>query len=331
MRYDRVEGLSVGGLASANLGRGYAARLEARLGVADWVPNADLSLTRSNGRTAVRLGAYHRLAVANDDWGGPLSFGASVSSLLYARDEGFYYRTWGAELAGTRDRIFGGSTLNWRLFGERQRSAGVEPNTQANLAGVFGGTRFIDNIDAAKATSLGAGADLARGWGIDPEGWRVATRARAEGAWMDRADAGSDGYGRGMVEATVSRGIGRVAASVTGAAGSSLGTLPPQRGFYVGGLQTVRGQYASPTAVNQVGDAFWLGRTELGLNRNVFRPVLFYDIGWAGARDGFGKGRPVSGAGVGASFLDGLVRVDVSKGIRPDARWRLDMSLDARF
>jgi hypothetical protein len=254
-----------------------------------------------------------------------------VASLLYARDEGFYYRTWGAELAGTRDAVLGGATLGWRAFAERQRSAGREPNTQINLAGVFGGTRFVDNIDAVSATSLGVGGDAARAWGLDPAGWRLATRGRAEAAWVDARGAGSDGYGRGMAEASLSRGLGPLAASVTGSAGAALGTLPPQRLFYVGGLQTVRGQYASPTAVGQVGNAFWLGRTELGLNRLAVRPVVFYDIGWAGARDAFGKGRPVSGAGVGASFLDGLVRADVSRGIRPDARWRFDISLDARF
>jgi hemolysin activation/secretion protein len=62
------------------------------------------------------------------------------------------------------------------------------------------------------------------------------------------------------------------------------------------------------------------------------RPSLFYDIGWAGARTEFSKpGRPLSGAGVGLSLLDGMARFDVARGIWPEQRWRVDFSLDARF
>jgi hypothetical protein len=42
-------------------------------------------------------------------------------------------------------------------------------------------------------------------------------------------------------------------------------------------------------------------------------------------------GRVMSGAGVGASVLDGLMRVDLSRGIRPKEMWRLDLYLEARF
>ena len=76
----------------------------------------------------------------------------------------------------------------------------------------------------------------------------------------------------------------------------------------------------------------WLGRGELGLNTVWARPILFYDAGWAGRREDFGRpGRPLSGAGIGLSFLDGLIRTDVSKGIWPEKGWRLDLYLDALF
>jgi len=39
----------------------------------------------------------------------------------------------------------------------------------------------------------------------------------------------------------------------------------------------------------------------------------------------------VSGAGVGASFFDGLLRIDVAKGIRPSNGVRASMYVDARF
>jgi len=135
------------------------------------------------------------------------------------------------------------------------------------------------------------------------------------------------------VEATLARGIGRFSAALTGAVGSSVGHLPPQRAFYLGGLHTVRGQFARPDGAGRVGDTFWLGRAELGLGRMLaVRPTLFYDIGWAGARGDFTTpGRPLSGAGIGLSLLDGIARFDVARGIWPEQRWRVDFSLDARF
>jgi hypothetical protein len=335
VRYNRVEGLSIGGSATSVLGRGYTAQAIGRIGTGDWVPNGDLSISRSNGRADLRLGVFHRLGVANDDWGAPLSFGASVANLLYARDEGFYYRTFGAELSGTRDAPgpLGGATLLWRMFVERQRTAGREPNTQASLGDLLGNARFERNINAAPLTAVGAAGDLARTFGADPSGFRLDARLRGEGAFTDRADSvGTTGYGRLAIDATLSRGLGRFAAALTGAAGAAAGDLPPQRAFYVGGLHTVRGQFARPEGAGRVGDAFWLARAELGLGLVAARPALFYDVGWAGPRADFAQpGRPLSGAGVGVSFLDGLVRIDVARGIWPEQRWRADLYLEARF
>jgi hemolysin activation/secretion protein len=119
-----------------------------------------------------------------------------------------------------------------------------------------------------------------------------------------------------------------VAASLTGAAGSSAGALPAQRHFFLGGLQTVRGQ----TAGTGFGESFWMSRLELGTNRTGVRPVVFGDLGWAGPRDGWSEiGRPLSGVGVGASFLDGMIRLDLARGIHPRWQTRLDLYLEARF
>jgi hypothetical protein len=336
VRYNKVEALSLGASATSVLGKGYSARLLARIGTGDWTPNGDLSIARSNGRAELRLAAYRRLAVANDDWGAPLSFGASLANALYARDEGFYYRSWGGELSGTREiGSFLGARAQWRLFAERQDSTGVEPNTQASLGNLIGSARFERNIIAVPLTALGAGGSLTRTLGgADPSATRLDTRVRGEAAFTRRSDSlGSTGYGRGTFEATLVRGFGRFTPALTGAVGSSLGDLPAQRAFYVGGLQSVRGQFARPEGTGRVGDAFWLARAELGLGRMLAaRPSLFYDVGWAGQRTDFAQpGRPMSGAGVGLSLLDGLMRVDVSRGIWPERRWRLDFSLDSRF
>ena len=136
-----------------------------------------------------------------------------------------------------------------------------------------------------------------------------------------------------MADLTLSRGFGsRVGAALTGAAGTSAGDLPTQRLWYIGGANTVRGQRASPLEVGHVGDAFWLARAELGVGVSGFRPVVFGDIGWAGSRDQWSApGRPLSGAGVGISMLDGMIRADLSRGIYPRERVRMDFYLEARF
>jgi hemolysin activation/secretion protein len=98
--------------------------------------------------------------------------------------------------------------------------------------------------------------------------------------------------------------------------------------FYLGGLQTVRGQ----TALTDSGDAFWLGRAELGTNNPASRFIVFGDVGWAGPRASWSMpGRPLSGAGVGWSLLDGLLRFDLSRGLYPSKQWRLDSYFEAKF
>ena len=336
MRYNRIEGLSLGAAVSSTLGLGYSAEAKARFGFGDQIPNGELSLTHSTGRSTLRLGVFHRLAVANDDWGNPLSFGASLANVLYARDEGFYYRTWGLELAGARDaqRVLGGATMQWRLFAERQRSAGTSPNTQVSFGDLFADPRFTDNIEAAQLTSFGGSWDLARSFGLDPNGFRLSSRFRSEAALIIPSQSGdrTNWYSRFVFDGTLSRRVGPLAAGLTGAAGVSPGQgLPPQRYFYMGGLQTVRGQFArvqSSPDDGRAGDTFWLARSELGLSGVGARPTVFYDAGWAGSSE---VKRPLSGAGVGLSFLDGLFRLDVARGIWPEKRWRTDLYLDARF
>ncbi|MBA3646354.1 MAG: hypothetical protein H0W63_09270, partial [Gemmatimonadaceae bacterium] len=120
-RYNRIEGLSSGIGADQVLGNGYTAHAQVRLGLADLSPNGELSLDRSDGRTTVGAGVYRRLAAAND-WAGPLGFRGSVSSLFFGRDEGFYYRSAGAEATLHTDNAFLG---DWRVFGEQQFDANV--------------------------------------------------------------------------------------------------------------------------------------------------------------------------------------------------------------
>jgi hypothetical protein len=317
MRYNRVEGLSFGASVEQQLGAGYSALGVGRLGLADWEPNLELSLTRSNLSQSIHAGVYNHLVSASD-WGRPLSFGSSFSALMFGRDEGFYYRSSGIEFGANKESSFGGGArLEWRGFAERQRSAAVNTNFVVN------GADFPANLDAWRGTYLGFGARVNHSYGLDPQGLRVFSDLRLEVANGDSL------YGRGALDVAISHGLGRLAGSLTLSGGSSVGALPPQRKWYLGGLQTVRGQ--SPDTA-QSGNAFWLGRVELGSNEAAARPTVFADLGWVGDRNAMSKvGRPMSGVGVGVSFLDGLFRFDVARGIYPRKQFRVDLSLESKF
>ncbi len=319
LRYNRIEGLSAGVMAERELGAGYITGGHVRLGSADRQPNGEVFLQRGNVETEIRGAAFRRLGVAND-WGNPLGLGPSLASALFGRDDGFYYRTWGAEVVGTKRSTNDAFVVSWRLFGERHSTADVA--TQISAAHAVRGTDFEPNIVALDGTFGGAATALSYSWGLDPRGWHASGGTRLESA------TGASSYGRAMSELTVTRGLGgSVQAIVTGATGSSVGTLPPQRAWYLGGPYTVHGHRSGALS----GDAFWLARAELTKGRPLIRPIVFADVGWAGARADWARGPGrIAGAGAGLAMLDGLARVDIARGLRGTGGWRADFYLEIK-
>ncbi|HTI62438.1 MAG TPA: ShlB/FhaC/HecB family hemolysin secretion/activation protein [Gemmatimonadaceae bacterium] len=317
MRYNRVEGFSAGISAAQELGGGYTVTALGRLGLADLQPNVELTGARTNLTKTIRVSGYNHLVSASD-WGRPLSFGSSFSALMFGRDEGFYYRASGAELSGTREAgIEGGTRIDWRAFAEWQHSAIVETNFAVN------GADFPPNLVAERRSFYGVGLRLNDQRGLDPQGFRVFSDLRLEAA------KGDSMYGRAALDVTMSHGFGLLAGALTVAGGSSIGSLPPQRQWYLGGSQTVRGQ--SPDTA-QTGNAFWLTRAELGESGAGVRPAVFADLGWVGDRNKLRDvGRPMSGVGAGVSFLDGLFRFDVARGLYPRKQFRVDLYLESKF
>ncbi len=310
VRYNRVEALSWGPSVRMQLGKGYTARAEARIGVGDWSPNAELGLDRSNGRTTIGGTVYRRLRAMNE-FGDPLTFGAGLGAFLYGRDEGLYFRVWGAEGSWTRTTNAG--PVGVRVFAERHDAARAQTNFS-----VFGN---LANSVALRDLPVREGRTSR---GLDPAGWQLLSDVRTEAA------AGTQAYARGLVELTVSKRLARwLGLAVTGSTGTATDSVPVQRAFTVGGLRTVRGQLSG----TNIGDSYWFARNELTWSPGAaVRPSVFYDIGWAGRRADYASpGRPMSGFGAGLSILDGALRFDLSRGIHPLRITRLDVSLEARF
>lgn len=312
-RYNRVEGFSTGALLDQQLGAGLSVTALGRFGFADKKPNFELSLARTNFSKTIRVNGYTRLVSAND-WGSPLNFSSSLGALFFGRDEGFYYRAAGAEVLWTFERE---PRLELRAFSEQQRSTPL--NTTANL-----GATFVPNIESANITSTGASLRYVGSFGQNIRGFRALTDFRLEGA------GGDSSYGRAALDVTLSRALARrIDAALTVAGGTTVGHVPAQRRWFLGGTQTIRGQ-AADTA--QSGTAFWMTRAELARSSEFMRTSLFGDLGWAGDREKWGEfGRPLSGAGVGFSFLDGLIRFDVAKGIYPRRDMRFAFYFNAPF
>ncbi len=316
-RFNRVEGLSLGAVMHRTLGDGYESEYSARIGLADLQPNGEATLRRTNTRSTLRATAFRRLATATE-WGDPFALGPSAVALLFGRDDGLYYRTLGAEIGGLFRPAPEGTVWSWRIYAQREDSAPV--GTHRSLANVINGVQFTPNIQATAGHFEGATIVGMRGWGSNPRGTRASGLARAEAA------TGTDHFGRGSAEITLSQGIGaRTDAALTVSAGSSLGDVPVQRLWYLGGPQTVRG--FGPGAM--VGDSFWFGRFEISRGHPLARPSLFADAGWAGARTLLTDLRdPIHGIGAGLTVMEGVIRFDVARS--STGRFRADLYLNPR-
>jgi hemolysin activation/secretion protein len=93
-----------------------------------------------------------------------------------------------------------------------------------------------------------------------------------------------------------------------------------QLAFRVGGPYTVRGyEYGTRT-----GSEFWSAQLDFALTRSPFwAPVVFFDVG-----DTF-RADPLMGVGAGLSLVNGMMRFNLSKGLRPSTGIRFDLAFSA--
>ena len=318
VRYNRIEGLSVGARGVVPVSPATRILGEVRLGTADVEPNGELGLVRESGLdSSASLRVYRRL-VSSSEWSNPHSLGSSLGTFLWGGDRSPFHRTTGVEVSSRREgRLL---RLEGRLFAERHGE--VERGTHFHVM------RWIRERDMGPALPVmagdAAGMEVLARWqsGLNPRGLLASGTLRGE------ATVGDLAWQRASASVAVVHPLPfRTVGAVELIAGTSGGGVPPQRRYFLGGSGTVRGLQEGAL----VGEGFWVARAEVAGDVPAVRVAAFGDLGWAGPREGFREGVPVASAGLGLSFLDGLFRADVARVFRGGSSTRLHLYLDGLF
>jgi len=316
LRYNRVEALSLGARADLPVGP-LALDGTLRIATATGQPDLDVGVTKKTQDLTARFGAYRRLSSVDPD-AHSLGFGNSIQALVLGRDDGDYYRAAGVDV-DVKPALTESQSYEWRLYAEHQFAAPFGSN--ASLGHLLDrGRIFRPEIAADRADQIGTTLRLrgdlplnegraALGGNVDVD-LSVGTFNFARLAITGRATAPLPGPFQGAVE-------------VSG--GASDGRVPVQSHWYLGGPNTLRG-YGGDAAN---GTAFWRARAELGFGIPGARLALFSDAGWAGTGRVAFTAQPHVSAGLGASFLDGLFRVDLARALTVTRGWRLELYTDA--
>jgi len=313
IRYNRVEGLSLGARLLTQLGR-YQLSAEARLGHADLEPRGGLAVERAGDAFNLRTAAYRRLMPTHPNTSVP-GMWESLGALVLARDDDHYFDAVGADL-----HIRPADALpQWydvRLYAERQRA--VERETHFSIAHLLNSnTVFDENFTADAADQVGARVRLRSSLGRNPGAPRLA------GELSLGAETGDFRILRpeALLRFTTPL-VARTTFGLEGAVGTVEGNaVPAQALFRLGGASTLRG-YGSSTLV---GERYWRTRAELGYGIPAARITLFSDAGWAADRTRFDVDGAVYSLGIGGSFADGLVRLDLARAMKAPTGWRLHL------
>ena len=329
LRYNRVEGPSVGGRFEWAMHGSYSLGTGAFYGFADRRLKVRVEVERSTVLRRLKLGAYHELR-ATDFESGYLGIGNSLDAFLFGRDNGEYFRATGVDLTW-RPPAIARQSFSLRAFAERQGPA----ESHAGFALLRTGDEawdFRPNLVAEEVEEVGGELRLSRWWGKDPGRAEFGIELFGRSAvWRRPGDEIHEFYSQASASVAAivpvhASGWRRTRIAVEAAGGHTLGRAPIQRSWFLGGPGSLRGYPASELS----GLSFLRGRIELVGTFEGLGGSLFGDAGWAGSADDFNSGDVLLGIGVGVSILDGVVRIDLSQGLRERRRGiRIEAHVDA--
>lgn len=317
IRYNRVEGLSIGVVSTLPLGPSMGVDVEARIGTADVEPNLTATLSRGPADRRWALSGYRRLE-SMSEFHDPFTLKSSVAALLLGLDRGQYVRTTGVSLGYAQ----AGHNVRWSIAGFHEAQRPALLGTDFYLSSPLRDDSVATVLQAERVDQSGMRATLSWFAGIDPNGLILTGSLSGELSGGD---------------ATVARTATALSAShplpfgLAGAAELGAGALwsdgPLQSEYFLGGATTLRG-----IDTNRLhGTSFWRARGELATGFAGARLALFADLGWAGPRETFTLDEPVVSVGAGASLLDGIFRLDLARAVRRESGWKLHLYLDGLF
>jgi hypothetical protein len=305
-RFNRVQGLSLGVGYQVRPGPAFTTvHAGARFGIGDRRPTASLAWRRDGPGGLFNVLAY-RDVFEFESWTSGQSVGNSLNAIFTGHDDADYYLALG-----------GGFSYQWNVgffrdieFTARiERHRSMETEVGAPVPGIWGPGTFQPNSPVAEGTYYRA--RVRRPISVGP-----ATLV-AGGDLL-----GSDSLLSARVWGTTSIpfGILRRTGTLTLRAGAGRGDAMSQLAFRVGGPHTVRGyEYGTRT-----GREFWSAQLDFAVARSPFwAPVVFVDVG-----DTF-TAYPLIGAGAGLSLVNGMLRFNFSKGVRPSNGIRFDLAFSA--
>jgi hypothetical protein len=294
VRFNRVQGFS--------LGLGYQIRPgwdfttihgAARFGIGDLRPTGSLMLRRDGpgGRLDVTAyGSVHEF----EPWTNGQGMGNSTNAIFAGHDDADYYLAFG-----------GGISYQWNVgvlrdveFNARvERHLSMLTEVGAPVPGIWGEGTFRPNPAVLEGTYYRA--RISRPVTVGPASVTVGGDVLGTDTLLSTRVWGSTSIPFRMFRRT---------GTLTLRAGAGHGDAVSQHGFRVGGPFTVRGyEYGA-----RVGREFWSAQLDFAIARSSFwAPVVFVDVGDTFTSD------PMVGAGAGISLVNGLLRFNLSKGLRP--------------
>jgi len=302
VRFNRVQGLSTGVGYQIRPNMKFTSLLLAgRFGFSDKRLTGSVTLRRDGPSGRFDLKGFHTVAEV-EPWTRGLGIGNSLNALFVGNDDADYYLTSGGSLAYTWNY---GVLQNVEVALSYEHHETMDVATTSAIAGIWGTGEFQDNLPVIEGW-------FARG--------SLARRDRLGGVTVGPGGdvlVGDDGSaGRLWVVVGVPFALPGLSGVLTARGGVMRGDSLPQMLFRLGGPQTVRGY----TYGERTGREIWAAQLDLGLGRSrLVAPVVFFDIGDTFTSD------PFIGAGAGVSMLNGLMRFNLSKGIRPDRALRFDL------
>jgi hypothetical protein len=328
LRFDRNEGVAIGGGLARQLGMGLSANALGRYGTADRQLKGGAALRYENGR-----GAGLQLA-ASDDYVdvGEVPERSTLVNSLAAQETGSDYTDFFRARRGAVALTAPAGSISWTLEVARERQ------TPLTLHASPASGRFERPAPADSITDWSAKLTVVRPTALWIGGLEMRARVTAGLFAVDRATQAPSTTTtvlRVSGDLEIERPIGdaRVVARTVAASITSDGTVPAQQLVFMGGPVTAPG-YDFHSLV---------GRSALSQRLELRFPAPFpaFSLGRFGRAPGTMMLAPFAtavalrrgaypSAGVGALMFFDLLRVDAARGLR-DGRWSFYLDLNRSF